>query len=165
MRDPSAADELFKEEIAGSNSDKNKEKNTESPVLDSIPKDYLGRRMGAFRKQATITQEQMSKACGISKVNISKMERGEHKPSAQSFLTYCRVLGISPAEMAGDCLEHSSPIVPELFEIIAAMPEHRQRILLRLIREISFDRESIPRDGRLKIKKIFQTLMDWDELF
>lgn len=91
----------------------------------------LGQRLQTYRESQKITQEEMAKACGLSKNYISAMERGVHKCSAQTLIRYAKKLNISLDELVGN--DSTGYILPELKRKLASLDFDKQRKILKTL--------------------------------
>ena len=64
----------------------------------------VGQRLAAARKAKGISQLDAARLIGTSQSNISQLESGKRTVSSAMALAYCRVCGISPAEIFGEGL-------------------------------------------------------------
>lgn len=87
----------------------------------------LGQRLQKFRKDARISQEEMSSYCGLSRHYISAVERGLYKCNVYILIDYAKRLGISLDVLTGlDDFE----ILPELrHELQNTKPENQRKML------------------------------------
>ena len=88
------------------------------------------------REQHGITQAEMAAATGMSKNQISAIERGQSKASVELLLNYCRKCGVTPNELLQT--EEPGEILPELRKMLGEQdPVFQDKLLeiIRLIRE------------------------------
>ena len=95
---------------------------------------WLGERLKMFREQQKITQDEMAKACGLSKNYISALERGINKCSVQTLMGYCNKLNKTPNELLG--VSSQGEIDPELSKLLSVMDAEQQKKVLNVIRAI-----------------------------
>ena len=62
-----------------------------SPTLDPVA---VGRVVAHFRKQRGISQEVLSGLADIGRSHLSAIERGERKPTLETFYRICTALGV-----------------------------------------------------------------------
>jgi transcriptional regulator with XRE-family HTH domain len=67
---------------------------------ETIPQ-LFGKNLQKFRKQAGLTQEQLSERLGISQKHLSIVETGIQFASASLIQKICDELQVSPADMFG----------------------------------------------------------------
>lgn len=70
--------------------------------MSRVPSDaaaYIGERIAAYRRQASMTQDQLGAQSGIDSSNLRAYERGRAMPSVYSVLRIAVALGITPAEL------------------------------------------------------------------
>lgn len=61
------------------------------PTLDPVA---VGRVIAHFRKQRGISQEVLSGLADIGRSHLSAIERGERKPTLETFYRICTALGV-----------------------------------------------------------------------
>jgi len=68
--------------------------------------DYVnfGKAVAAHRKKNTLTQAQLGELCGLSDSYIGCLERGDRKPSMDTFLSLCYALEVSPNRLLYESL-------------------------------------------------------------
>lgn len=92
----------------------------------------LGQNMQYYRKEAHVTQKEMSEFCGVSKNHLSKIETGVYKCPAQIFIDYGKKLNISLDTLAEHHTENMSVIMPELQQAISQLNATKQEALLAM---------------------------------
>ena len=100
----------------------------------------LGRQLQKYRKAAHVTQEEMSKFCGMSKNHLSKIEQGVYRCPAHVLIDYGKRLNVSLDTLA----ELNSPtnnesitnVIPELQYKIANLSNKNQKILLTILQTL-----------------------------
>ena len=65
-------------------------------MLDSI---VVGRVIQRFREQKKQSQELVSGLAGIGRTHLSAIERGERKPTLETFFKIADALGVKPSEI------------------------------------------------------------------
>lgn len=88
----------------------------------------LGQRLQYYRMQSHLTQKQIAEASGLSKNYISAIERGVHKCSAKTLITYGKMCGVS-LDLLAD-VSHRSEMLLELRDEISKMSLDSQAKLL-----------------------------------
>lgn len=63
-------------------------------MLDSV---VVGRVIQNFREQRKLSQEIVSGFAGIGRTHLSAIERGERKPTLETFFKISQALGIRPS--------------------------------------------------------------------
>ena len=63
-------------------------------MLDSV---VVGRVIQRFREQKKQSQELVSGFAGIGRTHLSAIERGERKPTLETFFKICEALNIRPS--------------------------------------------------------------------
>lgn len=91
----------------------------------------FGQMLKRYREEAKVTQQEIADAAGLSKNYISALERGLHKCSAATFITYAKLCHASLDKMAG--LENSSNSDNIFFQKLNAMSEEDKLRLLQII--------------------------------
>lgn len=61
----------------------------------------FGERLRYFRKQADLTQEQLSQKSGLAVINISQYERNIYTPKPEAGKKLATALGVSVADLYG----------------------------------------------------------------
>ncbi len=61
------------------------------PMLDPV---IVGKAIAHFRKQRGISQEVLSGLADIGRSHLSAIERGERKPTLETFYRICTALGV-----------------------------------------------------------------------
>lgn len=91
----------------------------------------LNEILKTYRKRAGVTQDQISKATGLSKTYISTLERGVHKCNAETLIAYAKLCHVSLDEMVG----LSDSYNPDDFiNIFSSLSVEEQEKLLRIMR-------------------------------
>lgn len=62
-----------------------------SPMLDSVK---VGKVIADFRKRKNISQEVLSGLAGIGRSHLSAIERGDRKPTLETFFRICNALDV-----------------------------------------------------------------------
>lgn len=62
-----------------------------SPMLDPVK---VGRVITDFRKKKRVSQEVLSGLAGIGRSHLSAIERGERKPTLETFFKICNALDV-----------------------------------------------------------------------
>lgn len=102
----------------------------------------LGRQLQKYRKEANVTQEEMSKFCGVSKNHLSKIEGGVYKCPANVMIDYGRRLNVSLNTIAEFDPQSSATtqcianIMPELQYKIANLSKKNQKTLLVVLQAL-----------------------------
>ena len=91
----------------------------------------IGLMLQSARTAAKATQQEIADAAGLTKNHISKIERGVAKPSVETLLAYCKVLGLSPDEILD---YHGDRINPELIDTLKTYTSKEQEKLSRALR-------------------------------
>lgn len=63
-------------------------------MIDSV---VVGRVIQNFREQRKLSQEIVSGFAGIGRTHLSAIERGERKPTLETFFKISQALGIRPS--------------------------------------------------------------------
>jgi transcriptional regulator with XRE-family HTH domain len=67
-------------------------------------------RVVQLRRQSGMTQDQLAARAGLEQSNLSKLERGDHRPLIDTMLRLQHALGLrSIEELFGDLPEHNAP--------------------------------------------------------
>ena len=61
----------------------------------------FGERLQSFRKQANLTQKQLSQKCGLAVINISQYERNIYTPKPEAGKKLATALGVSVSDLYG----------------------------------------------------------------
>lgn len=67
----------------------------------------IGERIRAFREKQNITQEDLAKAIGLSKVVLTKIELGQRPVKSTELLSIAKALGVSMEALAQHVQERS----------------------------------------------------------
>lgn len=65
-------------------------------MLNSI---VVGQVLQRFREKKKFSQELLSGLAGIGRTHLSAIERGERKPTLETFLKIAFALGVKPSEI------------------------------------------------------------------
>lgn len=95
----------------------------------------LGKRLKAARQEKNVTQEEMAKACGVSKNHLSVIERGLNTCSSHMLITYAETLHISLDTLTG-IDENTKGILPELGNALQQLSTQDQKKVLDVIKII-----------------------------
>ena len=95
----------------------------------------LGKRLKAARQEKNVTQEEMAKACGVSKNHLSVIERGLNTCSSHMLITYAETLHISLDALTG-IDENTKGILPELGNALRQLSPQDQKKVLDVIKII-----------------------------
>ena len=71
-------------------------------MLDSVK---VGRAIQKVRENKKLSQEVVSGLAGIGRTHLSAIERGERKPTLETFFRISEALGIKPSELLAE-IEH-----------------------------------------------------------
>jgi SOS-response transcriptional repressor LexA len=82
---------------------------SESPLIPSVFRGHIGRRIRFYRTQAEMTQRELATRAGVNQGFLSEIERGNRKPSPSSIKAIAVALDIAPAVLIGDGADHDSP--------------------------------------------------------
>ena len=66
------------------------------PVLDAV---LVGRVLASYREKAGLSQEVLSGLADIGRSHLSAIERGERKPTLETFFRLCSALEVKPSEV------------------------------------------------------------------
>lgn len=94
----------------------------------------LGRRIVALRKDAGLTQDQLSELSGLSAKYIGQIERGEVNATAQALEQIGHALGLELHQLV-DCGHEDSleAMRADLLEYISKCSEEKLRLAYRLV--------------------------------
>ena len=67
-----------------------------SPMLDSVK---VGKVIADFRNNKNISQEVLSGLAGIGRSHLSAIERGERKPTLETFYKICNALNVKMSDV------------------------------------------------------------------
>lgn len=84
----------------------------------------FNQRLKYYRETAGVTQTEMAKAAGLSPNYLSAMERGLHKCSASTLITYARKCGVSVDEISG--LGSKTNLIPRLVNQLSGIKKEDQ---------------------------------------
>lgn len=77
----------------------------EQSALDPI---LVGQVLAEYRQAKGLSQEVVSGLAGIGRTHLSAIERGERKPTLETFYRICQVLGVSMSQVAASIEEKIS---------------------------------------------------------
>ena len=102
---------------------------------------HLGSQLQKYRKAAHVTQEEMSKFCGVSKNHLSKIEKGVYKCPAYVLIDYAKRLDVSLDCIAELHIEKKDSdtqdnVLPELQSMIARLNHEEQKKLLVVLQAL-----------------------------
>jgi len=60
---------------------------------------YISKRIKTLRSEKNMTQQDLSRKSGIPQPYISRLERGEHSPSAKTIRRLATALGVEPKDL------------------------------------------------------------------
>ena len=92
----------------------------------------FGKRLHDVRTAKKVSQKTMAVATGLGPNYLSSIERGLYKCSANTLITYAKVLDMSIDEIVG--FEPSSNILSELKELIIGMDKETQEKVIQMIK-------------------------------
>lgn len=94
----------------------------------------IGRRIAFYRKNASMTQSQLSERLGISESYVSQIECGATHPSLTRLSQIADVLAVDIALLISDKTTVSDiPVNTEIFEIIKNWPAEQVSFLADLL--------------------------------
>lgn len=67
-----------------------------SPMLDSVK---VGKVISDFRNKKNVSQEVLSGLAGIGRSHLSAIERGERKPTLETFYKICNALNVKMSDV------------------------------------------------------------------
>lgn len=70
-----------------------------TPMLDSK---LVGKILSDFRNKKGISQEVLSGLADIGRTHLSAIERGERKPTLETFYRICCALGVKMSDVAAE---------------------------------------------------------------
>lgn len=101
----------------------------------------IGLRIRKYRKELKLTQEALSKKCGLHSTYIGQIERGEKNPSIESIFKICKALSLNITtlfEKIGDFEdgEEEDRIPAQIYNLAEALPKEQQVQILVIMKEI-----------------------------
>jgi len=66
------------------------------PLLDAVK---VGKVISDFRKEKNISQEVLSGLAGIGRSHLSAIERGDRKPTLETFYRICSALNVKMSDV------------------------------------------------------------------
>ena len=104
-----------------------------SPVMNMEPEGKLiGIRIMQKRKEAGLTQEQLSEEIGLSKNHLSGIERGKYLPTTQCIFKICSALGETPDYYLIGSIRDGNNRITGLF---AQLPKSAQDLAIKFIED------------------------------
>lgn len=64
-------------------------------------KEMVGHRLKVARAEARMTQEELSKASGVSVMTIARTEQGQSSPTFENAYRFAEALGCTPNDLCG----------------------------------------------------------------
>lgn len=105
----------------------------------------IAKRLSRLRQEKAISQRDFCKKLGISQPMMSHYERGERRIPADLLAEMAKILSVSADELLG--LKRSAKNNGEMskemkrmwkkFQQVAALPEHDQRAVIRIINSVA----------------------------
>lgn len=92
-----------------------------------------GQRIAALRERRGMTKAELAIKAGLSPSLITKIEKGENKPSLDSLEALCNVLGISVKEFF---VYSDNPHKSMLYALIENMTDEQAHKALEIIRHL-----------------------------
>ena len=83
----------------------------------------VGRRIAVKRMDAGLSQEKFSEMIGMSKTGLGKIESGMSNPKADTLISVCRELHVSPNEIFPEDLSVPKEADPEMTKMLAQVGE------------------------------------------
>jgi len=109
-----------------------------------IDKKHVGDRIKHSREVSGLTREALAKQIGLSKNQLSNIERGKYLPTVKTLLLICDALGQTPDYYL---IAKTSPETDRISQMVRLLSEDSQQILCRLIE--TYLEESSPRNDLL----------------
>ena len=95
----------------------------------------IGSQIKNFRIEAGLSQEQLSKLCGIDRAQISRIESGIHFPTFDNLIKIMNALNIEFKDL--DLSNESKNAVKEkLIKIIKSLKDQDAKLFLAIIEDI-----------------------------
>lgn len=101
----------------------------------------IGLRIRKYRKELKLTQEELSKRCGLHSTYIGQIERGEKNPSIESIFKICKALSLNITTLFekigefGDGGEEDR-IPAQIYNLAEALPKEQQIQMLNIMKQI-----------------------------
>ena len=61
--------------------------------------DYISKKISSCRKEASMTQKELAEKSGIPQPHISRLESGQHSPSAKTIKALAKAMGLLPGDL------------------------------------------------------------------
>jgi len=110
---------------------------------DIMVKNGFAKRLRELRRQANLSQADLSKIVGVHSIHISRYERGISKPKSEALKRLAEALGVTTDYL----------IEGKTVEVAKANLEDRE--LLQMFKEIG----KLPQDDKIFIKKVIDALL------
>ena len=91
-------------------------------------RELVGERIRKYRKERRLTQERCAERCDLSTNFIGIIERGEKRPSLDTFINIANALDVSADMLLEDELNHLPDEMPFAAEI-QSLPEEGRRFV------------------------------------
>ena len=70
-----------------------------------MDKKQFGRKLNLARKDRGLTSERLSELCNLNATYVRQIEAGTKVPSLPVFVTFCKVLKVSPSYLLSEVME------------------------------------------------------------
>lgn len=70
-----------------------------------MDKKQFGRKINMARKDLGLTSEKLSELCNLNATYVRQIEAGTKIPSLPVFVTFCKVLKVSPSYLLSEVME------------------------------------------------------------
>lgn len=70
-----------------------------------MDKKQFGRKLNMARKDRGLTSEKLSELCNLNATYVRQIEAGTKVPSLPVFVTFCKVLKVSPSYLLSETME------------------------------------------------------------
>lgn len=90
----------------------------------------LGSQIRRFREARKLSQKELAQLIGVSNSRISNWEQGINRPDADTIVSLCKALAVSPSELLNVhlCEDELSSQERKVLQAYRAKPELRQAV-------------------------------------
>lgn len=104
----------------------------------------LGKRIKQVRLNQNITQEKLAESVGVSAVYISHIESGTSKPSLETLVKICNVLGTTPDfVLLNSIFSSKEHLTDEIANLLKQCSTKEMNLILDLIKAVLENNKNI----------------------
>ena len=100
-----------------------------------MDKIQFGRKLNLARKDRGLTSERLSELCNLNATYVRQIEAGTKVPSLPVFVTFCKVLQVSPSYLLSETMEQGEgEEMDVLFDLWQKATPSQLRMITAMIR-------------------------------